>query len=131
MERRTTSKGSRSHVTEGSPHDRSGEKDQVKPFHAKDVASGQEAADAVAAVIKHAAERDEAARRKAPAKTQPKWMLPLGLNLGLLAVYLLIAPPSWVIVNPIAPPPDEQRVGNLRTLRPARLRSSDVGRSSR
>jgi hypothetical protein len=42
-------------------------------------------------------------------------MLPLGLNLGVLAVYLLIAPPAWVVVNPIAPPPDEEVVEGLRT----------------
>jgi len=90
------------------------EKDKVRPFHAKETGSGQEAAEAVAAVLKHAAERDEAAKLKMEPKKQPKWMLPLGLNLGVLAVYLLIAPPAWVVVNPIAPPPDEQVVQNLR-----------------
>lgn len=87
----------------------------MRPFHARDVSSGKEAADLVAATIKHAAERDQAAKAKTAPKQQPKWMLPVGLNLGLLAVYLLIAPPSWVVVNPIAPPPPEQQVEGLRT----------------
>ena len=78
--------------------------DQVRPYHAKDEARGQEAADAVAAVLKHAAEKDKAAQAKVAPRKQPKWMLPLGINLAVLAVYLLIAPPAWVVVNPIAPP---------------------------
>lgn len=78
--------------------------DQVRPYHAKDEARGQEAADAVAAVLKHSAEKDKAALAKMPPRKQPKWMLPLGINLAVLAVYLLIAPPAWVVVNPIAPP---------------------------
>lgn len=90
------------------------ENDEVKPFHAKDVASGQEAADAVAAVLKHAHERDEAAKQKRAPKKQPKWMLPLGLNLAVFAAYLLIWSPDWVIINRIAPPPTEQQVQNTR-----------------
>jgi len=78
--------------------------DQVRPYHAKDEARGQEAAEAVAAVLKHAAEKDKAAHAKTAPRRQPKWMLPLGINLAVLAVYLLIAPPAWVVVNPIAPP---------------------------
>lgn len=78
--------------------------DQVRPYHAKDEARGQEAADAVAAVLKHAAEKDKVAHAKAAPRKQPKWMLPLGINLAVLAVYLLIAPPAWVVVNPIKPP---------------------------
>ncbi len=77
---------------------------QVRPYHAKDEARGQEAADAVAAVLKHAAEREQLAHKKPPSKKQPKWMLPLAVNLGVLAVYLLIAPPSWVTVNPVQGP---------------------------
>jgi len=88
------------------------EKDEVKPFHAKDVASGQEAADAVAAVLKHAHERDEAAKQKVGPKQQPKWLLPLGINLGIFAAYLLVFNPQWVVVNRIAPPPTEQQVSN-------------------
>jgi hypothetical protein len=88
------------------------EKDEVKPFHAKDVGSGQEAADAVAAVLKHAHERDEAAKQKAAPKQQPKWLLPLGINLGIFAAYLLIWSPDWVVINGIAPPPTEQQVEN-------------------
>jgi hypothetical protein len=65
-------------------------------------------------VLKHAAERDQAAKQKPAPKQQPRWMLPLGLNLGVLAVYLLIAPPSWVVVNPIAPPPDTETVADLQ-----------------
>jgi hypothetical protein len=86
------------------------ENDEVKPFHAKDVASGQEAADAVAAVLKHAHERDEAAKQKSAPKKQPKWMLPLGINLGVFAAYLLIWSPDWVIINQIAPPPAQEQV---------------------
>jgi hypothetical protein len=78
--------------------------DQVRPYHAKDEAHGQEAAEAVAAVLKHAAEKDKVAHAKAPPRKQPKWMLPLGINLAVLAVYLLIAPPAWVVINPIKPP---------------------------
>lgn len=78
--------------------------DKVRPYHAKDAAHGQEAADAVAAVLKHAAERQKAADHQPRPKRQPKWMLPVGINLAVLAVYLLIAPPRWVVVNPIEPP---------------------------
>lgn len=78
--------------------------DQVRPYHAKDEARGQEAAEAVAAVLKHAAEKDRVAHTKPARKKQPKWLLPLGINLGVLAVYLLIAPPPWVVVNPIKGP---------------------------
>lgn len=78
--------------------------DQVRPYHAKDEARGQEAAEAVAAVLKHAAEKDLAAHTKPPRKKQPKWMLPLGINLSVLAVYWLIAPPDWAVVNPIQGP---------------------------
>lgn len=86
------------------------ENDEVRPFHARDVSSGQEAADVVAAVLKHAQERDEAAKQKVAPKKQPKWLLPLGVNLGVFAAYLLIWSPPWVVLNPIAPPPTEERV---------------------
>lgn len=86
------------------------ENDEVKPFHAKDAASGQEAAEAVAAVLKHAQERDKAAKQKAPTKTQPKWLLPLGINLGIFAAYLLIFSPGWVVISPIDPPPTAERI---------------------
>lgn len=86
------------------------ENEEVKPFHAKDVASGEEAAEAVAAVLKHAQERDEAAKRRTQPKKQPRWLLPLGLNLGVFAAYLWIASPDWVVINRIAPPPVEAQV---------------------
>jgi hypothetical protein len=86
------------------------ENDEIKPFHARDVTSGQEAADAVAAVLKHAQERDAAARTKAPPKKQPKWLLPVGINLGVFAAYLLVWQPPWVVINRITPPPSEERV---------------------
>ncbi|MDH3206099.1 MAG: hypothetical protein OEO79_05770 [Gemmatimonadota bacterium] len=89
------------------------ENDKVRPFHAKDVGSGQETADVVAAVIKHAAERDKAASQKTGPKKQPKWLLPVGVNLGVFAAYLLIWSPDWVVLNPIAPPPVEQQVEKL------------------
>lgn len=88
--------------------------DRVRPYHAKPDASGQEAADAVAAVLKHAAERDASAQTKAPPRKQPKWMLPLGINLAVFAVYLLIAPPPWVTVSPIKGPPVAQQERSLR-----------------
>lgn len=91
------------------------DKDQVRPYHAKDVGSGRETADTLAEVLKHAAEREEASRKKQKPQSQPKWMLPLGINLGVLAVYLLIAPPAWVVLNPIEPPPAEQQLVGLRT----------------
>jgi len=86
------------------------ENDEIKPFHARDVTSGQEAADAVAAVLKHAQERDAAAKARAPGKKQPRWLLPLGINLGVFAAYLLVWQPPWVVINYIAPPPTEERV---------------------
>jgi hypothetical protein len=78
--------------------------DPVRPYHAKEEARGQEAADAVAAVLKHAAEHDERSRTKRPPRKQPKWMLPVGIQLAVLAVYLLISPPRWITVHPIAAP---------------------------
>lgn len=78
--------------------------DKVRPYHAKDEAHGQEAADAVAAVLRHAAEREEIAQQKPTPKKQPKWMLPVGIQLAVLAVYLLISPPGWVVVHPIEAP---------------------------
>lgn len=102
-------------MTDGPAHDPTSEKDKVRPYHARETSTGQEAAEVVAAVLKHAAERDLAAKQKAPPKQQPKWMLPLGLNLGVLAVYLLIAPPAWVVVNPIAAPPEEEAIQGTRT----------------
>ena len=87
----------------------------VRPFHARDEAtSGQEAADAVAAVLKHAHDRDEAQHIRAEEKKPAKWMLPLGINLAVFAVYLLIAPPSWVTVHPIENPNAGRVVEDLR-----------------
>jgi hypothetical protein len=92
------------------------EKDQVRPFHAKDVAPGQEAADVVAEVLKHAAAREEASRRKVKPKGSSKWMLPLGVNLGVLALYFLIAQPDWVVVNPnVDRRPLAERITQTRT----------------
>lgn len=91
------------------------DKDQVRPYHAKDVGSGRETADTLAEVLKYATEREEASRKKTKPQSQPKWMLPLGINLGVLAVYLLIAPPSWVVLNPIEPPAPQQQLVGLRT----------------
>jgi hypothetical protein len=89
-------------VTDRPSGGRAPDNDQIKPFHAKEVTTGQEAADVVKAVIEHAAARDAAAKQKAPPKPQPIWMLPLGLTLSVLATFLLVAQPSWVVVNPIA-----------------------------
>ncbi len=90
------------------------DKDEVRPYHARTEGSGQEAADAVAAVLKHAAAKDAAAREKAPAKKQPKWMLPLGINLAVFAVYLLIAPPAWVTLHPLKGPSPAEQATSLR-----------------
>lgn len=87
--------------------------DQVGPYHAKQ-AHGQEAADTVAAVLKHAQERDKAAKAKTVPKKQPKWMLPLGINLAVFAVYLLIAPPSWVTVSPLEGQAPEDAIESMR-----------------
>lgn len=88
--------------------------DKVRPYHAKDEARGQETADAVAAVLKHASDRDKAQHGKPRPKKQPKWMLPLGIQLSVLALYLLIAPPSWVTMNPIDPPDLASQEESLR-----------------
>ena len=89
-------------------------KDPIRPYHAGDKTPGPEAANAVSAVLKHAAERDEAQQKKRPQKTQAKWVLPLGINLGAFAVYLLIAPPAWVVMNPIEAAPIEQQTDHMR-----------------
>lgn len=87
------------------------EQDQVRPYHAKDVAPGQEAADVVAEVLKHAAEREEASHRRVKPKGPPKWMLPLSVQLGVLALYFLIAQPEFLVVNPLEDTrPTAQRV---------------------
>lgn len=89
--------------------------DQVKPYHAKDTAPGQEAADVVAEVLRHAEEREAAAKQKTTPKGPPKWMLPLTVNLGVLALYFLIAQPDWVIVNPVQDPrPATEAVAQTR-----------------
>ena len=88
--------------------------DKLRPYHAKGKASGQEAADAVAAVLAHAAERDVAQHTRMEPKKQAKWMLPLGINLGVFAVYLLIAPPAWVVVNPLEAAPIAEQVDDMR-----------------
>jgi hypothetical protein len=102
-------------VTDGPSQDRPADKDQIKPFHAKEVASGQETADVVAAVLKHAAERDLASKKKAAPKARPIWMLPLGLMMSVFAGFLLVAPPAWVVVNPIAAQAPEEQLLNVRT----------------
>ena len=102
-------------MTERPSEGRATDKDQIKPFHAKEVTTGQETADAVAAVLKHAAARDEAAKKKAPPKPQPIWMLPVGLTLAVLATFLLIAPPPWVVVSPIAAQTPAAAVENLQS----------------
>lgn len=80
------------------------DQDHVKPYHAGNASPGQEAADVVAEVLQHAAEREQAAKKKVLVKGQAKWMLPLTLNLGVLALYFLIAQPDFLIVSPIDDP---------------------------
>jgi len=87
----------------------------VRPYHAKDAGSGQETADTLAEVLQHAADRDAASRERTKPSASPKWMLPLGINLAVLAVYLLIAPPGWVVLNPIEPPAMARQVDGMRT----------------
>ena len=63
-------------------HSRMSEKES-KPFHAKDVSSGQETADVLAEVLQHAKEKDQAAKgTKVEKKGQPKWVPVIGANLG-------------------------------------------------
>ncbi len=94
----------------------SSEDERVRPYHARpEDARGDEAADAVAAVLKHAADRDEAARGRTAPKKQPRWMLPLGINLAVFAVYLLIAPPDFVVMNPVEGPDEASQVESLQT----------------
>lgn len=102
-------------MTEGPTREGPSDKDQIKPFHAKDVTTGQETADVVAAVLKHAAAKDHAARQKTAPKAQPIWMLPVGLMMSVLAGFLLAFPPNWVVVNPIAAQAPEQAVENLES----------------
>jgi len=91
------------------------EKDHVGPYHAKNVAPGQEAADVVAEVLKHAAEREEASHTRVRPKGPPKWMLPLTVQLGVLALYFLIAQPEFLVVNPLDESrPTAQRVIQLK-----------------
>lgn len=86
------------------------EKDDVQPFHAKGTAPGQEAADVVAEVLAHAAEREEAGRRRSGPKGPPKWTMPVTVNLGLLAIYFLVAQPQWIVVSPLDDPRTEVEV---------------------
>lgn len=77
------------------------EQDDVQPYHAKGAAPGKEAADVVAEVLAHAAEREKAVLKKTTPKGPPKWMMPVTVNLGLLALYFLVAQPEWVILDPL------------------------------
>jgi hypothetical protein len=75
--------------------------DDVTPYRAKEAAPGQEAADVVAEVLQHAAEREKAGKQRIQPKGPPKWMLPVTVNLGVLALYFIIAQPDFLIVSPI------------------------------
>lgn len=85
-------------------------KDDVQPFHAKGTAPGQEAADVVAEVLAHAAEREQAVRQASGPKGPPKWTMPVTVNLGLLAMYFLFAQPQWIVVSPLDDPRTEEEV---------------------
>lgn len=80
------------------------DKDDVQPFHAKNTAPGQEAADVVAEVLAHAKERETASKKRTAPKGPPKWMMPVTVNLGLLAMYFLFAQPQWIVVSPLDDP---------------------------
>lgn len=54
----------------------------------------------MAEVLAHAAEREKAATKKVAPKGPPRWMLPLTVNLGVLALYFLIAQPEFLVMNP-------------------------------
>ena len=82
------------------------EKDDVQPFHAKGTAPGQEAADVVAEVLAHAAEREKAAKERTAPKGPPRWTMPVTVNLGLLAMYFLFAQPQWIVMSPLQDPRD-------------------------
>ena len=84
--------------------------DEVRPYHAT---SGSKTADTLAEVLEHAAAREEAAHKRLAQKKQAKWVLPLGVNLGVFAVYLLIAPPDWVVMDPIEGPPTAEQEAML------------------
>ena len=88
---------------------------EVRPYHARPESSGQETADAVAAVLRHAQAKDTAAGAKVAPKQQPRWMLPLGVNLAVFAVYMLIAPPDWTTLNPIEVPSLAKQEQDLQT----------------
>ena len=91
------------------------DRDSVQPYHARDAAPGQETADVVAEVLQHAAARDEAAKQKVVPKGPPRWMLPLTVNVGVMALYFLIAQPSFIEVNPLDDPrPSEQATQSAR-----------------
>lgn len=89
-------------------------RDYSKPYHAGKKTPSEEATDAVSAVLSHAAERTEAQRKKRPRRRQGRWALPLGINLGVFAVYLLMAPPEWVVMKPIIAAPIEEQVDDMR-----------------
>ena len=96
--------------------------DQVRPYHAK---TGSETADTLAEVLEHAAAKEEAAHQRSGPKRQSRWKMPLGVNLGVFAVYLIIGQPQWVVMDPIEGPPVEVVEGNLRNaifLADARIR---------
>lgn len=80
------------------------DRNQVKPYHSKETAPGQEAADVVAEVLKHAEAREQASKKKVVPKGPPRWMLPLTLNLGVLALYFIIAQPDFLVLNPVDDP---------------------------
>jgi len=65
-------------------------------------------------VLDHAAQHDAAQQEKRTQKEHAKWVLPLGINLGVFAVYLLIAPPAWVVMNPIEAASIEEQTDNMR-----------------
>lgn len=85
--------------------------DQVRPYHAK---TGSETADTLAEVLEHAAAKEEESRKRSTPKKQPRWKMPLGVNLGVFAVYLIIGQPDWVIMDPIEGPSAEVVDQNLR-----------------
>ena len=89
-------------------------KDPLRPQQADPGATGEEAAKVVADAMRHAAERDEAARRRETPRAPSRWTLLLGLLLAAYAGYLVVAPPGWVVLDPVEAPSPVAEEQSLR-----------------
>lgn len=57
-------------------------------------------------MLAHAAERDKAGKARTAPKGPPRWMMPVTVNLGLLAIYFRFAQPPWLVMSPLQDPRD-------------------------